>query len=799
MMFKSQQSPRSQRPTLASPSTTARGQKRIKSDSGFLLGNSNLPKIALSGLLCFFLGMLVSFHTLVSNPDCLGESGLLGFGGGNNFKGSVQGVHIDSIVQQRVAVAEKNWKEVHEAKLHERMRTLRLEVRDEEATKHEQQCERELEKQKITITHDMREEHKKDLADRLAVQVRKDHREIQALVDKKVAQQCGGGDITAVKGPHKLDTSEVRDDVERELESACQTQLAICQQANNMTEPLANGAGGSSSISDEDRENLEKTIRSEISAEYAEKLSSCRSHTQEVEEDGDTSSKSFGKPDSILPPHATGKFVIGMARTEKVSFAEELNLGVPLDLPQYGMSDVLLLYNRDGALPSHYEAEKEHSGPIPHIQSASQALENCDYLNVILTNKDGKRKQCVALVPQYESYHVLKYMRVDPFSGRLNGTKRPDGGQAPLSLVSRGQSPKGHSDFVPPRKMATKRNWDILQTYWRNLPHVTKELGIVLENVTAGKDDKTVIVMVCNFGQSELLMNFVCAAKSRSLDETLSRIVVFSTDPETTELAKSLGLAAFYDEKNFESIPSEAAGQYGDRKFTAMMMAKVMSVQLVSALGYDFLFQDVDIVWFKDPLEYFKLPAVKDFDAVFQDDGGHSVRYAPYSANSGFYFIRNNRRTEHLLTALLMNGDMVLMSDSHQQALIAIMSEHVSLYGLKVKVVSRDTDDLPGGYHFHQKTGKYMRKFFKGEVEPYIFHMSWTKNKDNKQLFLKQMAEWYVKQKCIGKKTTEIGNADVKGACCSPHAIVSCHYRDKPSKEKCPDSPTLDKGAKSFW
>ena len=55
-----------------------------------------------------------------------------------------------------------------------------------------------------------------------------------------------------------------------------------------------------------------------------------------------------------------------------------------------------------------------------------------------------------------------------------------------------------------------------------------------------------VIVMVCNLGQSELLLNFVCAAKSRGID--LSAVLVFATDTETKELAEGLGLTAFYDE-----------------------------------------------------------------------------------------------------------------------------------------------------------------------------------------------------------------------------------------------------------
>lgn len=160
-------------------------------------------------------------------------------------------------------------------------------------------------------------------------------------------------------------------------------------------------------------------------------------------------------------------------------------------------------------------------------------------------------------------------------------------------------------------------------------------------------------------------------------------------------------------------------------------------------LGYDFLFQDVDIVWYQNPLEYFLNPSNQGFDVYFQDDGAHSTRYAPYSANSGFYFVRHNDKTQFFLTSILHSGDLVIKTDSHQQALIALLAEHASLYGLRVKVLSRDMEEFPGGYNFHQKSGKYMRSFFKGEIHPYIFHMSWTLNKDNKLLFLKQMVSDY--------------------------------------------------------
>jgi Nucleotide-diphospho-sugar transferase len=234
-----------------------------------------------------------------------------------------------------------------------------------------------------------------------------------------------------------------------------------------------------------------------------------------------------------------------------------------------------------------------------------------------------------------------------------------------------------------------------------------------------------------------------------------------------------------------------------------MMMAKVICVQLVSMLGYDFLFQDVDIVWYQNPLTYFfdkSLPAYH-YDVFFQDDGGHSVRYAPYSANSGFYFIRHNARTRHFLTALLMAGDLILATDSHQQALIATLNEHVSLYGLMAKVLSRDMDEFPGGFQFHKKDKTYMKKIFAGTIKPIIFHMSWTNNKDNKLLFFRQMGEWYVQDKCIGKARADIatGHADLPTACCSATPLFSCHYMDKPSLKPCRDSPSIDKGKSSWW
>jgi Nucleotide-diphospho-sugar transferase len=235
-----------------------------------------------------------------------------------------------------------------------------------------------------------------------------------------------------------------------------------------------------------------------------------------------------------------------------------------------------------------------------------------------------------------------------------------------------------------------------------------------------------------------------------------------------------------------------------------MMMAKVICVQLISLLGVDFLFQDVDIVWYKNPLDFFHKKdknAIQTFDMYYQDDGSHSSRYAPYAPNSGFYYVRHNQRTQYFLTSLLMQADLVLKTDSHQQAMTAVLSEHASLFGLRIKVLSRDEHDFPGGWHYHRKNPVFMRDMVQGKVSPIIFHMSWTKNKDNKLKFLQQMGEWYLQHQCIAKKLTDMNveSSNFVSKCCSKEAVVTCHYKDKPSIIPCKDSPAIDNGGKSFW
>lgn len=497
----------------------------------------------------------------------------------------------------------------------------------------------------------------------------------------------------------------------------------------------------------------------------------------------------------VFPPEAMKNLFSGIARVPRTEFAQLYDIGVPLDPTTPNNEEVLLLYNTPESLPNqkrHQRRQENSKGQIVKYDNAKVATSQCHTLKVVLT--DPRRKHhCLAIMGQWESYHVHKFMRLPEYNvgQRILGMNA----SLPLRYVSRTHRDDGKWSYLP-----TERNMKefdaLLVKYLTNFQLVLKELKPIAERVAKGNDN-TIIVMVCNFGQSELLLNFVCSARARGFD--LTHVLVFCTDTETKLLAEGLGLTAFYDQRNFAGMPETAANRYADRTFKAIMMAKVYCVHMINALGYDLLFQDVDVVWYRNPMEYFhnKSNEFYKFDMYFQDDGAHTNRYAPWSPNTGFYFIRHNKVTRSFMSTFVRMGDLIVQSGSHQGALTVVLNEFVSWRGLRVKILSRDNDEFPGGFHFHRRRD-FMREMIDGKVNPYIFHMSWTDNKQNKKNFFEQMGDFYVKKECVAKKTSEIGD-DIEMSCCSAEPLFKCHFSDKPSKLPCKDSPKLDKGRKPFW
>lgn len=178
----------------------------------------------------------------------------------------------------------------------------------------------------------------------------------------------------------------------------------------------------------------------------------------------------------------------------------------------------------------------EQAGQILEALDAATALASCDMVNVLLTDHSGSRQQCLAIVPNYEFFQLHRWMRVD-------GMNKLDSSQ-PLTLHGRGLKSNGRDEFLPPKHMNAEKAVQVLTQYLAALDNVNRELKAILQRIHR---DHTVIVMVCNFGQSELLLNFLCQAWARTFD--IGNLLVFAMDQETHDMVADMGVAVYYDKR----------------------------------------------------------------------------------------------------------------------------------------------------------------------------------------------------------------------------------------------------------
>jgi hypothetical protein len=241
---------------------------------------------------------------------------------------------------------------------------------------------------------------------------------------------------------------------------------------------------------------------------------------------------------------ATSHFALGAARIDRDDFLETFHGGFP---DNYGTKvdlaaqEALLFYNQPSALPDISRDETVTADLPPPKLTAVDATRNCHVLHVISTQ--SALPQCIALVPQHESFHIQRWMRINI----ANNHHHADSGLSkdlPLAPVGRGQLKNGINNFEIPSQQATEIHFQQLQTYLESLPSNLEQLLPLLKRVAV---DNTVIVMVCNKGQADLLTNFACSNAARGF--TFERILVFCTDQETCDIAEGLGMAAFYAKK----------------------------------------------------------------------------------------------------------------------------------------------------------------------------------------------------------------------------------------------------------
>ena len=392
------------------------------------------------------------------------------------------------------------------------------------------------------------------------------------------------------------------------------------------------------------------------------------------------------------------------------------------------------------------------------------------YVNPYVAQKGGE--YCIAIASVKDNlatYHTLRYKfpdKKDSSPGKKKHVKR-------LAL----DRPSGFFKTVA-NNVDRMHLHDKVSSFFSHMKELeTLTLRILSNHKFYPHRNMDIVVMTVNDGEMDLLSNFVCSCAKQSI--STNNILVFSSSPRILSSLQQMGLMSIY-QKQFMKVSEHASGQYLDKIFVDMMWYKTFSVYLLLRLGFNVLFQDVDLVWFKDPLQYLKDSSQayqwkrriktsltfginnevtldkteiisNEINAYFSDDGQRGLRYAPLYANSGFYYLISNHATEYFGYSMLTAFDMIHLGGSHQNVFTYRLLETMDLGNNKENscLVPKllDIDLFPTGVKYH-RDHPYMLGIKEGYNQPYNFHMCWTANKKNKIDYFKNVDMWYVSEQC---------------------------------------------------
>lgn len=525
-------------------------------------------------------------------------------------------------------------------------------------------------------------------------------------------------------------------------------------------------------------------------------------------------------------PYGIQAVIGGVARVKRDAFLQAFDAGLPYEDDTPGNSEILLLYDATATLPKSFDdAERFPNNEMPLYSNPYEATENCKVLRVVHVdasngeNREDEPSVCLAIQGQATEphYHVHKWIQQrDPQHPDQKIRYKAVGRYHTLDTRT-GKIVAASKLADPPKPMAVDQANKLLQHYISIYLDVMKSLAPIAQQASVkvsehlqptGLDGNkaTVIVMICNAPQLELLVNLACALRALGTTD-LQHYLVFAMDEETHRVASQLGFTAFYEARLFEKLvpqpqPSDHSAdrksiEYGTVDYALVMMAKLYVTHLISVLKCNFIFHDIDILPYQsDYLRYLTetIPAkYPDRDLYMQYDHSTLPDYQPWSANSGFYYARHNERTSYFFSYLLRHGDVLLRTRSHQATMNMVLSDVANQYGLYIKVLRKESNEFPVGYQFH-KDREYMQNMMQGKLTPKAFHMNWNNDKDTKRKFFQQMGAWHVQDQW-SRTDPESGN--VEKVCVTPQPV--CYFRDKPSKlTTCTTFPSLEDNI-SFW
>uniref|UniRef100_A0A0E0JSW9 Nucleotide-diphospho-sugar transferase domain-containing protein n=1 Tax=Oryza punctata TaxID=4537 RepID=A0A0E0JSW9_ORYPU len=215
-------------------------------------------------------------------------------------------------------------------------------------------------------------------------------------------------------------------------------------------------------------------------------------------------------------------------------------------------------------------------------------------------------------------------------------------------------------------------------------------------------DDRTVIITSVNEAWARpgsLLDLFRDSFKNgEGIAHLLDHVLVVAVDPAGFRRCKAVHPHCFLLIVNSAAGNLSSANRFMTKGYVDLVWAKLSLQQRVLELGYNFLFTDADIVWFRDPFRHIKLYAdmAVSCDRISGDADDDVDRSSP---NTGFYYVKSTKRTVEMLRR--WQAARSRFPPDNDQGIFNAIKRELAGGELHIKIVFLDTALFGGFCQYH--------------------------------------------------------------------------------------------------
>lgn len=303
-------------------------------------------------------------------------------------------------------------------------------------------------------------------------------------------------------------------------------------------------------------------------------------------------------------------------------------------------------------------------------------------------------------------------------------------------------TPREGSKYEKVMNSSLMERENILEGYYR---HRSEFASVVQSTAHRIKVNNTVVLMAFNYGTMVLFFNWLCSCRQANID--VSNVLVISADNKTHSLLGELNVTSLYLPRLFGDYQSHGVRAFGNHEWSPFGRLKMLVPKLLLEAGIDVFFQDVDMIWLKDPVAYIR-STFPEYDVVIQHVGKNRAMFGPFYGNSGVFFIKGNIYARSCWDRVFFDMDKVVGWSGSQQM---VLNYHLGLCAapggpMGLRVTNVDPYKFVSGWvaqnkkmqhELSTKTGNDYEKMI-------LYHTNWANNVKEKIEANLKYKFWYL-------------------------------------------------------